>query len=172
MLLITPQAFLTNTHADLRYLLRIFACAVTIDCMAVTHTHAAVWRSLRCQMQPEVCIYIKNHLHHVKPALLRKTNTDKRQTANYRKGNTFVNKRHYRGSKCQILPNTNESILKVCLVCVNIPGFFEFLQQSWSVLVPPSAEPALHLPFRPAQLFTHTFYICLSTWHTQILLNT
>lgn len=39
-----------------------------------------------------------------------------------------------------------------------LPGFSKFFEQTWSVLVPPSSEPALHLSLRAARLLAETQY--------------
>lgn len=57
MLLITPQAFLTNTHGDSRSLLRISACAVTH-----THSYTQLFGGRSdVHIQSEVCIQQKKH---------------------------------------------------------------------------------------------------------------
>lgn len=150
MLLITPQAFLTNTHTDSRSLLRISACAVTH-----THTCTAVWRSFRCSYTGR-SVYSKNkNVHHIEPTRLRMTNTDKRHTANYKKGNTLIitNHSNLKRRKGQILPNT-----QVCLLCVNIylaslnffstPGLSWFLRMRNQRSTCLSDQPNfLHTPF-------------------------
>lgn len=109
-----------------RSLLRISACAVT---HIHTHTRSCLEVIQMFRYSLRFVYTSRNHLHHVKPALLRKTNTDKMQTANYREEILLLitNIHVWKRLKGQIWPNTNESIKKVCLVCVNIPGFFEFL---------------------------------------------
>ncbi len=99
-------------------------------CITHTHTHTHTHARSCSDVQIQLCIYSKkNHLHHVKPALLRKMNIDKRQTANYREEILLLitNKHVWKRLKDQIWPNTNASVKKVCLVGVNIPGFCEFL---------------------------------------------
>ncbi len=123
----------THTHTHTRWF-KVSPENLYMCCNTHTHTHTHTRIHARScsdvQIQLDVCIYSKkNHLHHVKPALLRKMNIDKRQTANYREEILLLitNKHVWKRLKDQIWPNTNESVKKVCLVCVNIPGFCEFL---------------------------------------------
>lgn len=57
---------------------------------------------------------------------------------------------------------------KVCVHRRFLPGFSKLFEQTGSVLVPPSSEPPLHLPFRATRLLAQTFYGSLRTNRSEL----
>ncbi len=93
----------------------LYMCCITHNTQH-THTHTCT-QLFRCS-DTAWCLYIhqKNHLHHVKPALLRKMNIDKRQTANYREETLLLitNKHVKRSNMAKYKWVSQESLFSGC----------------------------------------------------------
>lgn len=141
-----------------------------------THTllHTTVWRSFRCSYTVW-SLYTakktpKKHLHHIEPTRLRKMNTDKRQTANYKKENTLVNNKHTnlkrkRSNMAKHEWVNHESLFSVCKYTL-LPWISWVLRVCLgSSVCGTSAPPAF--PTSPT-FYTHLLYLPKYMTYTNI----